>query len=248
MSLKAIETQYKGYRFRSRLEARWAIFFDAMALPWQYEPEGFKVENKFYLPDFRVQTPQNEHVWYEVKPESYNVEDYKVSAFNRTVLKSLKHGSYPKFCTVLYGDPWSLLIEKKWLQFCPRCESLIPRPPQDEFWSVGLEKRSTIVIKCESCAIHTLGTGNPSFVWEYGLATYYMTWRTGALFVPEGSLYNLRGCVENAAMQARGARFEHGESPSVTVVVRERREKQPLAFDLNRLAETARNALQKKGD
>ena len=26
---KAIETLYKGYRFRSRLEARWAVFFDA---------------------------------------------------------------------------------------------------------------------------------------------------------------------------------------------------------------------------
>ncbi|MCB6994492.1 hypothetical protein LI177_13475 [bacterium 210820-DFI.6.37] len=27
--LKAIQTEYKGYRFRSRLEARWAVFFDA---------------------------------------------------------------------------------------------------------------------------------------------------------------------------------------------------------------------------
>ena len=26
--IKAIETYYKGYRFRSRLEARWAVFFD----------------------------------------------------------------------------------------------------------------------------------------------------------------------------------------------------------------------------
>ena len=28
-SIKPIETNYKGYRFRSRLEARWAVFFDA---------------------------------------------------------------------------------------------------------------------------------------------------------------------------------------------------------------------------
>lgn len=27
--IKAIDTYYKGYRFRSRLEARWAVFFDA---------------------------------------------------------------------------------------------------------------------------------------------------------------------------------------------------------------------------
>ncbi len=31
--IKAIETRYKGYRFRSRLEARWAVFFDALSVP-----------------------------------------------------------------------------------------------------------------------------------------------------------------------------------------------------------------------
>ena len=35
--LKAIETEYKGYRFRSRLEARWAVFFDACGVKWEYE-------------------------------------------------------------------------------------------------------------------------------------------------------------------------------------------------------------------
>ena len=30
MSLRPIETHYNGYRFRSRLEARWAVFFEAM--------------------------------------------------------------------------------------------------------------------------------------------------------------------------------------------------------------------------
>lgn len=39
--IKAIETGYKGFRFRSRLEARWAIFFDVLDVPWEYEPEGF---------------------------------------------------------------------------------------------------------------------------------------------------------------------------------------------------------------
>lgn len=28
MTIKAIDTIYKGYKFRSRLEARWAVFFD----------------------------------------------------------------------------------------------------------------------------------------------------------------------------------------------------------------------------
>lgn len=51
--LKAIETSYKGYRFRSRLEARWAVFFDSLYLKWQYEAEGFDLgDGIYYLPDF----------------------------------------------------------------------------------------------------------------------------------------------------------------------------------------------------
>jgi hypothetical protein len=39
--IKPIETLYRGYKFRSRLEARWAVFFDVAGIAWQYEPEGF---------------------------------------------------------------------------------------------------------------------------------------------------------------------------------------------------------------
>jgi hypothetical protein len=52
--LKAIETVYKGYRFRSRLEARWAVFFDAAGIDYQYEPEGFELSCGRYLPDFYI--------------------------------------------------------------------------------------------------------------------------------------------------------------------------------------------------
>ena len=58
--IKAIETTYKGYRFRSRLEARWAVFFDTLGIKWQYENEGYQKEVELntglktlrYLPDF----------------------------------------------------------------------------------------------------------------------------------------------------------------------------------------------------
>ena len=33
--IRPIETEYRGYRFRSRFEARWAVFFDA-ACPFVY--------------------------------------------------------------------------------------------------------------------------------------------------------------------------------------------------------------------
>ena len=53
--IKAIETHYKGYRFRSRLEARWAVFFDAAGVEYEYEPEGFVLPSgKRYLPDFLI--------------------------------------------------------------------------------------------------------------------------------------------------------------------------------------------------
>ena len=53
MGIKPIETEYNGYRFRSRLEARWAVFFDEAGIEYQYEPEGFELDNGVrYLPDF----------------------------------------------------------------------------------------------------------------------------------------------------------------------------------------------------
>lgn len=53
MSLTAIETSYAGRKFRSRTEARWAVFFDAAGIKWDYEKDGFDLgEEGLYLPDF----------------------------------------------------------------------------------------------------------------------------------------------------------------------------------------------------
>ena len=63
-----IQTRYAGCHFRSRLEARWAVFFDAMGIPWQYEPEGYMLSNgRSYLPDFLL--PECD-TWVEVKADS----------------------------------------------------------------------------------------------------------------------------------------------------------------------------------
>ena len=61
----AIETRYRGYRFRSRLEARWAVFFDSLGLDWEYEPEGYDLGDAgWYLPDFWIDSLD---LWVEVK-------------------------------------------------------------------------------------------------------------------------------------------------------------------------------------
>jgi hypothetical protein len=53
--LTPIETRYRSYRFRSRLEARWRVFFQTLGVPWEYEPQGYKLsDGRWYLPDFRV--------------------------------------------------------------------------------------------------------------------------------------------------------------------------------------------------
>jgi hypothetical protein len=73
--IKAIETRYKGYRFRSRLEARWAVFFDALRIEWEYEKEGFEPPDAgYYLPDFWLPT-FNGGMWAEVKPVRLNDEE-----------------------------------------------------------------------------------------------------------------------------------------------------------------------------
>lgn len=55
LAIRAKETIYDGYRFRSRLEARWAVFFNALGVKYEYEPEGFVLPSgKSYLPDFKV--------------------------------------------------------------------------------------------------------------------------------------------------------------------------------------------------
>lgn len=62
-----IDTHYKNCRFRSRLEARWAVFFDMCGLRWEYEREGFKDDDgNCYLPDFWM--PDIE-TWVEIKPD-----------------------------------------------------------------------------------------------------------------------------------------------------------------------------------
>lgn len=52
----SIETHYRGCRFRSRLEARWAVFFDRLGVPWRHEEEGYEGRTARWLPDFYLPT------------------------------------------------------------------------------------------------------------------------------------------------------------------------------------------------
>lgn len=53
--IKAIETEWHGHRFRSRLEAKWAVYFTALCFDWEYEPVGYELDDGTrYLPDFVI--------------------------------------------------------------------------------------------------------------------------------------------------------------------------------------------------
>lgn len=63
-----LPSAYRGIRFRSRTEARWAIYFEALGVPWEYEVEGFALPSGNYVPDFllppRDKAPAR---WVEIK-------------------------------------------------------------------------------------------------------------------------------------------------------------------------------------
>lgn len=65
--IHAIQTVYpwpNGPRYRSRLEARWAVFFETIGIEYEYEKQGFDLDGVPYLPDFWLPEP---FVWMEVK-------------------------------------------------------------------------------------------------------------------------------------------------------------------------------------
>ena len=55
--MQPIETKYNGIVYRSRLEARWAMYFESLPCSFYYEPEGFNFGSVWYLPDFQVIFP-----------------------------------------------------------------------------------------------------------------------------------------------------------------------------------------------
>lgn len=68
MIIAAHPTRYVGQLFRSRLEARWAAFFDLVGWKWTYE----SLELEGWIPDFVIQpadiTGWNGPIIVEVKP------------------------------------------------------------------------------------------------------------------------------------------------------------------------------------
>ena len=208
--IEAIETQYKGYRFRSRLEARWAVFFDALGLSWEYEPEGFDLgEHGWYLPDFRVWTPQGRPVWYEVKPKPGH--EQKFLAFARLLdneVRTYEDGVWTQNRNadrhlLLVGDPHSRVCETESgaPNLCPRCGVV-------GTWDVDFRGCGMVGYLCDDCDWETPPfDGNTPEVGVGVTCEPYKGW----LLVNSEQFFPF---VWDAAKKARSARFEHGECPA----------------------------------
>jgi hypothetical protein len=192
MYVKAIETEYDGHRFRSRSEARWAVFFNALGVPYEYEKEGFDLEGVGrYLPDFWL--PEQDF-WIEIKgSEPTSDEGERASALARATGKRVFvfFGDIPQSTKDSWGGEDSAHLyctfqiegenEVGWDSYycwceCPRCEK------------VGIEFSGRFERLCD-CVSGDKGLCN-----------------------------SLR--IQAAYKAARSARFEHGETPQIPAVVR----------------------------
>lgn len=102
LDLRPLETRYHGYRFRSRLEARWARFLVSLRIPFEYEKEGYYLDGAYYLPDFWLPRQQ---CWMEVKGQKPTDDEQRKCDLLAMATKQrvfLVHGPIP---VIVDGEP-----------------------------------------------------------------------------------------------------------------------------------------------
>jgi hypothetical protein len=103
---KSKDTFYNGYKFRSRLEAKWAYWSDCIGKKYIYEMEGFELGNGIsYLPDFWF---PEDNFWVEIKPETPTLEEIE---------KAIRLEEYTGFPVIFFvGQPWPTECTSRYYQ------------------------------------------------------------------------------------------------------------------------------------
>lgn len=203
--IKPIETIYNGYRFRSRLEARWAVFFGTFGLTYEYEKEGYNLgfdeeqEFGYYLPDFYFPSLQT---YCEIKPSIIDdrfvdpvVQHQKlISERFRTVVNTP--------ILLLFGYPWD--YEGIWYGWDDCNDSAGECHYSAGFMPGDLGNVYLI-----------LDSINPqrTFCLDCGFTRASKVYGTSQLSINCCFDVFLKHCTADAALSAKQARFEHGESP-----------------------------------
>lgn len=131
MDISPIETRYRGINFRSRLEAKWAIFFDLLEWPWEYEP----IDLQGYIPDF-ILPFEHRSILVEVKP-AMTVEELRGA-----VPKILASGWQDEVLVVGarlldLSNCLGIMNDREWLYYEDDDETkLIDQTPED--WEMAL--------------------------------------------------------------------------------------------------------------
>lgn len=141
MNIKPIETFYNGYRFRSRLEARWAIFFDELGIKYQYELEGFELSNNIrYLPDFYI---EQMNLFVEIKPSLNSISENDIDKMDSFVFIGNKNlllivGEPTKEQMFLINDRMSVPLNMCKAEYNKKEENL------HQYWKEKLVEESSV--------------------------------------------------------------------------------------------------------
>ena len=177
--LNAIITKYKGVEFRSRLEARWAVFFETLKIHWEYEAEGFELEDgTWYLPDFRCVNHKDGRKcsWYEVKP--LNTFDLtKFDKFKHEIVHNKALGGETKNNLVsLIGSPNDFFYSTQRPTVCPNCGAIKKGYRADQAWHANVMSEA---IACTFCAEESFHKNEDLFFLKNGIVcNYYLKGKT----------------------------------------------------------------------
>ncbi|WP_068922165.1 hypothetical protein [Planobispora rosea] len=192
MNIKPIETHYAGCRFRSRLEARWAVFFDRIGARWQYEPQGFTIDGRTYLPDFLL---PDCGTWVEVKGCEEDLDHGLMLSAAEHLPKQIGRGEPGPNLLILGAIPEpSDKGDWGWLGISPFDMEGGEVEVFGDWWGFGSYSK-----KLRPWRLQNTSTATPDCI-EGG------TWLTPALDQWEAG-------VPEAYRAARSARFEYGEKP-----------------------------------
>lgn len=209
-TIKAIETKYKGYRFRSRLEARWAVFFDELMVPWKYEHEGYNLDGVYYLPDFCVKTKSGKMQFVEVKSDK-GMTDEEIDKAKRL---ALKYDGSDVF--VVMGDPLehSMQFFSCRDKFATSDGVMIMWDRENGQFNWFDRHYLPFSTSAEICKGYLDQAVDAHLNYRYADARWFADEaRKAALNVFNSSREDMLHPHPLAASIARSARFEHGESP-----------------------------------
>jgi hypothetical protein len=116
MNMKAIPTEYRGVRFRSKSEAILARCFDIAGWLWLYEPksnfEGDQPILNVHSWDFLIENQSDFQILVEYKPtKPTNQYAENLISKVRNHHRCNEH-DYPRDSVIVWGSPWLLPWEK----------------------------------------------------------------------------------------------------------------------------------------